>query len=297
MKRRAFLINTGLSVVAISASGFIKFDGKHFIGDCETTSDILGPYYRPNSPVRNNLVIKGEQGTVIELSGIIKHDDCKTPYKNAKVELWHCDNKAQYDNTSDEFRFRGTTFSDDNGNYSFNTIVPVPYGSGNDMRPAHFHLMITAEGYQPLVTQLYFAGDKNIAKDPAASSPTSKRRILKMQSLNDGTKKIVYDISMSLTLAAEAVAIDKITGVYTNIKDAKDKKEFFKKDNELWMKNDVFGENYRYLGNNTFEYPGDPAGSHTTLQFELMASGDIKFTIKEVWGTTASPDLFYLKDK
>ena len=103
MKRREFLINTGLSVVAISASGFIKFDGKHFIGDCETTSDILGPYYRPNSPIRNNLVIKGEQGTFIELSGIIKHDDCKTPYKNAKVELWHCDTKAQYDNTQMNF--------------------------------------------------------------------------------------------------------------------------------------------------------------------------------------------------
>jgi len=279
MKRRDFLINTGLSVVAISASSFIKFDGNHFIGDCETTSDILGPYYRPNSPVRNNLVIKGEKGTLIELGGIIKHDDCKTPYKNAKVELWHCDNKAQYDNSSNEFRFRGTTFSDNKGNYSFNTIVPVPYGSGNDIRPAHFHLMITAEGYQPLVTQLYFAGDKNIAKDPAASSPTSKRRILKVQSLNDGTKKIVYNISMSLTLAAEAVAIDKLTGIYTNIK------------------NEVFGENYRYIGNNTFEYPGEPAGSHASLQFELLSSGDIKLTITDVWGATVNPVGVYLKDK
>jgi catechol 1,2-dioxygenase len=298
MKRRAFLFNTGLSVVAVSASGFIKFDGKHYIGDCETTSDILGPYYRPNSPIRNNLVIKGEKGTLIELSGIIKHNDCKTPYKNAKVELWHCDTNAQYDNASDEFRFRGTTFSDDKGHYSFNTIVPVPYGSGNDIRPAHFHLMITAEGYQPLVTQLYFAGDKNIAKDPAASSPTSKRRILKAQNLNDGTQKIVYDITMSLTLAAEAVAIDKLTGAYTNINDPKSKKEFFKKHNGLWLKNEVFGENYVYVGNNTFEYPGMPEGSHDSLQFELMASGDVRLTIKEVvWGTTVIPGAIYLKDK
>ncbi len=297
MKRRDFLFNTGLSVVAISASSFIKFDGKHFIGDCETTSDILGPYYRPNSPIRNNLFIKGEQGTLIELSGIIKHDDCKTPYKNAKVELWHCDNKGQYDNTSTEFRFRGTTFSDDTGNYSFNTIVPVPYGSGNDIRPAHFHLMITAEGYQPLVTQLYFSGDKYIAKDPAASSLTSKRRILKPQNLKDGTKKIIYDVSMSISLAAEAVAIDKLIGVYTNIKDANNKKELFKKDNDLWLKNEVFGENYRYIGNNTFEYPGEPAGSYASLQFELMASGDIKFTIKDVWGSTVNPVGVYLKDK
>lgn len=297
MKRRDFIINTGLSVVAISASSFIRFDGKQFIGDCETTSDILGPFYRPNSPVRNNLVIKGEKGTLIELSGIIKHKDCVTPYKNAKVELWHCDNKGQYDNTSNEFRYRGTTYSDDKGNYSFNTIIPVPYGSGNDIRPAHFHLMITAEGYQPLVTQLYFSGDKYIAKDPAASSLTSKRRILKPQNLKDNTKKIIYDVSMSLTLAAEAVAIDKLIGVYTNIKDAKNKKELFKKDNDLWLKNEIFGENYRYIGNNTFEYPGEPAGSYASLQFELMASGGIKFTIRDVWGSTVNPVGVYLKDK
>lgn len=297
MKRRDFLLNTGLSVVAISASGFIKFDGKNFIGDCETTSDILGPYYRPNSPVRNNLVIKGEHGTLIELSGKIKHNDCKTPYKKAKVELWHCDTNAQYDNTSNEFRFRGTTFSDDMGNYSFKTIVPVPYGSGNNMRPAHFHLMITAEGYQPFVTQLYFEGDKNIPKDPAAASPTSKRRILKMQSLQDGTKKIVYDISMSLTLAAEEVAINKLTGLYTDINDPKSKKELFKKDSDLWVKNEVFGEYYRYIGNNIFEYPGEPAGSHSSLQFELLSSGDIKLTITDVWGATVTPVGVYLKEK
>jgi protocatechuate 3,4-dioxygenase beta subunit len=297
MKRRDFIINTGLSVIAISASSFIKFDGKHYTGDCETTSDILGPYYRPNSPVRNNLVVKGEKGTLIQLSGIVKHNDCKTPYENAKIELWHCDNQAKYDNTSNEFRFRGTTYSDDKGNYSFNTIVPVPYGSGNDIRPAHFHLMITAEGYQPLVTQLYFAGDKNIAKDPAASSPTSKRRILKVQSLSDGTKKIVYDISMSLTLAAEAVAIDKLIGIYTDIKNPKNKKELFKKDNDLWLKNEVFGENYRYIGNNTFEYPGEPAGSHASLQFELLSSGEIKLTIIDVWGKIVTPVAVYLKDK
>jgi len=297
MKRRDFLFETGLSVIAISASGFIKFDGEHFIGDCETTSDILGPYYRPNSPVRKNLVGKEEKGTLIELSGTIKHNDCKTPYKNAKVELWHCDTNQQYDNSSDEFRYRGTTYSDDKGQYSFNTIVPVPYGSGNVIRPAHFHLMITAEGYQPLVTQLYFAGDKNIANDPAASSPTSKRRILKMQSLNDGTKKVVYDIIMSLTLAAEAVAIDKLVGIYSNTKDPKNKLELFKKENDLWVKNEVFGENYRYVGNNTFEYPGEPAGSHASLQFELMPDGGIKLIMTDVWGATVTPVVVYLKDK
>ena len=90
MQRRSFIRNTALGAIAISTPGFIYFNGKQYVGDCETTSDILGPFYRPNSPVRNNFIVKGQPGTPVELSGIIKHDDCITPYKNAKVELWHC---------------------------------------------------------------------------------------------------------------------------------------------------------------------------------------------------------------
>ena len=89
--------------MAVSTSGFIRFNGTNYEGDCETTSDILGPFYRPNSPVRTNLVIKGMQGQLVELSGSIRHNDCKTPYKKAKVEIWHCNNEGIYDNSSDDF--------------------------------------------------------------------------------------------------------------------------------------------------------------------------------------------------
>jgi hypothetical protein len=101
---------------------------------------------------------------------------------------------------------------------------------------------------------------------------------------------------MSLTLAAEAVAIDKLTGVYTDTRNPKNTKELFKKDNDLWLKNEVFGENYRYIGNNTFEYPGEPAGSHASLQFELLSSGGIKLTITDVWGKIVTPVAVYLKN-
>jgi len=52
MQRRTFLSQTILSAVAISTSGFIRFDGQRYVGECETTSDVLGPFYRPDSPVR-----------------------------------------------------------------------------------------------------------------------------------------------------------------------------------------------------------------------------------------------------
>lgn len=278
MQRRNFIKGTALYAVAISASGFIRFDGECYVGDCETTTDILGPFYRPDSPVRNDLIIQGEQGTLVELSGLIKHADCITPHQKAKIELWHCDSKGVYDNTSDKFLYRGTTYSDANGKYLFKTILPVPYDAGGAVRPAHYHLMITAEGYQPLVTQLYFSGDSHITKDASASSPNAKRRILGVQSLNDGTKKVSFDVSMSDRLAAEPAAIDKLTGLYTDVSDKTKKTGFFKKNNVLWLKNTVFGVNLEYIGNNTFQYPSTPPGKHWMFRFEILSSGTVKLT-------------------
>ena len=291
MQRRDFIKNASLCAVAVSANGFIRFDGNRYVGDCETTTDILGPFYRPNSPVRNNLVIHGGLGQLVELSGIIKHKDCTTPYKNAKIELWHCDDKGIYDNTSNEYLFRATNYSDDKGLYSFKTVMPVPYGVGNSMRPAHFHLMITAKGYQPLVTQLYFAGDAYLSKDSSSSSPNAKKRILDVQTLPDGTKKVVYNIGMSEILALEPTAIEKLVGVYRNKEDKNNSVEIFAKQNELWQKNDVYGQKFNYLGNNNFEWVDVAPGESFTAHFEILASGVVEVTStyvskdgnKQVW--------------
>lgn len=166
MQRRTFLKDAALGAIAVSASGFISFDGTKYVGDCETTTDILGPFYRPGSPVRTNLLVPGDAGIKVLLEGKIKQSDCVTPFKKAKVEIWHCSSKGEYDNSTDEYRYRATAYTDDEGKYFFNTILPVPYDTGQNMfRPAHFHLMITAENYQPLITQVYFAGDKHLSAD------------------------------------------------------------------------------------------------------------------------------------
>jgi protocatechuate 3,4-dioxygenase beta subunit len=136
MKRREFTKLASLSAVAVSTTGFIQFDGKSYEGDCVTTTDILGPFYRPGSPTRSNLIIDGAPGDIVELTGIVRHKDCRTPYENAKVELWHCSADEIYDNESSEFRYRGTTYCDSEGKYKFRTQMPVPYDAGGgDIRP------------------------------------------------------------------------------------------------------------------------------------------------------------------
>ena len=277
MQRRAFLTNTILSAVAVSASGFIRFTGDHFIGECETTTDILGPFYRPNSPVRKNLMISGEKGSPVVLSGYIRHADCTTPYKNAKIELWHCDQKGVYDNQSSEFRYRGTSFTDDKGYYSFQTIFPVPYeAEPGIIRPAHFHLMITAAGYQPLVTQLYFNGDAHIREDAYASSPKAKKRILDVQKSNTGVTNVLYDVAMSEILHLEAAALDKLVGSYISVTGKKKAIELFSFNNTLWMKNEAFGDKFEYAGNNIFEEAGNPSNRYWKLQFTIAEGGSVQ---------------------
>lgn len=278
MKRRDFLKKSGIIATAVSTLGFVRFDGEKFIGDCETTSDILGPFYRPGSPVRNILLIEGETGKRIELSGVIRHQDCITPYRNAKVELWHCDGNGAYDNSSDDFRYRGTTYTNSNGEYSFQTILPIPYDVGDGtIRPAHFHMMISAEEYQPLVTQLYFSGDKHIESDPWASAANG--RILDVKERSDGTAQVHFPVNMAKTLSVEPSSIDKLTGEYVNVQNPESSVEFFKSNNKLWMKNDVHGQMFEYVGNNTFQYPGNPDNMYENLNFEILPSGSIKLRL------------------
>ena len=274
MQRRTFIKDTALTAMAVSAVGFIRFNGTNYEGDCETTTDILGPYYRPNAPVRSDMRIKNDVGQLVELSGLVKHKDCKTPLKGACVELWHCDGKGVYDNESPDFKYRAKTYCDEKGNYSFKTIVPVPYDVGNGTtRPAHFHLMISAEGYQSLITQLYFTGDPNIEKDSSASSPLAKRRILDIKNDDSGNKNVWFNITMLEKLPADGAVMDRLAGTYTRSDNKK--AEFYKKDKLFWIKNENSingGLPLEYTGNNTFE----DYGLQTKYQFEIQKDGSIK---------------------
>jgi len=268
MKRRTFIRDAALSAVAISATGFIRFNGASFEGDCETTTDILGPFYRPNAPVRSDMRLANDPGKKVVLSGTIMHKDCKTPLKNACVEIWHCDSKGVYDNDSSDFKYRAKTYCDEKGNYSFKTIIPVPYdvGSGN-FRPAHFHMLISATGYQALITQLYFTGDPYITKDSSSSSPAAKRRILKFNKGENGESTVLFNVTMLEKLPADEAAINRLVGIYTL--ENKEKEEFYKKDGMMWVKRRSSingGYPLEYYGDNTFGMYGTEAKFKFTIQ-------------------------------
>ncbi len=277
MKRRSFIKNSSLTAMSMSAFGIIEWDGKNYVGDTPTTTDILGPFYRPGAPMRSNIIPSGSKGMPLKLTGHVFKHDGKSALDNVLIEIWQCDENEYYDNTSDAFLFRGGVKTDKNGRYAFKTIIPVPYKANPDneasWRPAHIHMRVSSPDQQDLITQIYFKGDKYLDKDSSSSNPLATHRILEItkNSLNENV--VTFDILMSKEFPLDASVYKKITGIY-NMND--NIAEFTKKDDLLFMKWKGFLQHsLAYRGNNTFEgglgYP--------KAKFELLPDGTTNATI------------------
>ena len=273
MKRRTFLKDTTLTAFSIATIGAIYWNGKFFEGDNETTSDILGPFYRPGSPMRSNLIPEGSKGKVLHLSGTILNNDGKTPLPNVLIESWQCDEHEHYDNVSDEYLYRGAVKTGNNGKYAFKTILPVPYKDGDSWRPAHIHMRISSSDHQDLITQLYFKGDVFIKGDASANSPQSVNRILEIKKNSSNESFVTFNIVMGKTFKLNDAGYNKITGLY-QLKTGM--AEFTREDDLLFLKiNGQIMEGLFYKGNNSFE----GGLGFNKVKFELTANGDVKTKI------------------
>jgi protocatechuate 3,4-dioxygenase beta subunit len=279
MKRRDFIKNSSLVAISVSAFGAISWNGENFVGDSPTTTDILGPFYRPGAPMRSNIIPPDSKGILLNLSGTIYKEDGKTPLNNALVEIWQCDENQHYDNTSNDFLCRGALKTGNNGRYDFKTVVPVQYKANPNneasWRPAHIHMRVSVADQQDLITQIYFKGDKYIETDTSASAPQAVNRILDISKNASGENAVIFDVVMSKEFPLEKEVYNKITGLYWMDDDSKI--EFIKNDDLLFLKrNGQLTASLKYIGNNTFEggigYP--------KVTFELLAKGETKAIIK-----------------
>jgi protocatechuate 3,4-dioxygenase beta subunit len=108
---------------------------------CEPTpADYLGPFYKAGAPVRSRV------GKGYQLTGhVISSADC-TPIAEATIELWLTGPDGSYDDDH-----RATIFSNDSGQYQFESNLPPGYSG----RPPHIHIRVSANGFRTLVTQHY----------------------------------------------------------------------------------------------------------------------------------------------
>lgn len=110
-----------------------------------------GPYYKPDAPERTSLIEEGMTGTRLLLTGYVVSTGCQ-PIPNALVDFWQTDAQGEYDNAG--YRMRGRQFTDENGRYTLETVIPGEYPG----RTAHIHVKVQAPGGQLLTSQLFIPG-------------------------------------------------------------------------------------------------------------------------------------------
>ena len=280
MQRRKFIQHTGMFAVGVGVFGSISWDKEKFVGDTATTTDILGPFYRPNAPLRVNINPPGYSGSLFHLSGTVFKQDGKTPFTNCLVEIWQCDEHKVYDNTSDDFGYRGSQRVGSYGKYHFITTHPLPYplSEGSDIyRPAHIHMRISGDGQQDLITQIYFKDDPYLEKDPSSNSPEAINRILKIKANSKKEEMVTFDVVMQKEFKPSAEVYNKVSGIYEMNNESLI--EFYKAGDMLMIKrNGQIVEGLSYKGNNTFI--GGSGGSNTRKAvFDLQEGGTVKVKI------------------
>ncbi|MGB8640131.1 MAG: intradiol ring-cleavage dioxygenase [Pseudolabrys sp.] len=178
--RRRFLLNTGIlaagwelsSAGAVLTQELAPTPACHD-GDEPTIRQGEGPFFKPKSPERSDLREPGAGGRPFELSGFVLTRRCR-PLGGAVVDLWHADDKGEYDNAG--FRFRGHVTTGPDGAFRFRTIAPAVYPG----RTRHYHVKVQAPGSRLLTTQLYFPNE------PANQRDGLFQRALLMRVANNG---------------------------------------------------------------------------------------------------------------
>ena len=142
----------------VSAALLLPFASRVFAQSCgpSTPRQTEGPFFKTNSPERISLV-EGRAANLV-VTGHVLDKDCK-PVANALLDFWHADENGDYDNAG--FRYRGHQFTDAQGRYRLETIVPAEYPG----RARHIHVKAQARGGRVLTTQLYFPGEKTNSRD------------------------------------------------------------------------------------------------------------------------------------
>jgi protocatechuate 3,4-dioxygenase beta subunit len=163
--RRRFLLNTGilaagseLSCADIVLSQELTPTLSCHDGNEPTVRETEGPFFKPRSPERSDLREPGAGAVPFELSGLVLTRSCR-PLSGAVIDLWHADDKGEYDNIG--FRYRGHVITEPDGAFRFRTIVPALYSG----RTRHYHVKVQAPGSRLLTTQLYFPNEPANLRD------------------------------------------------------------------------------------------------------------------------------------
>jgi hydroxyquinol 1,2-dioxygenase len=177
-KRQEFIL---LSDVLGLSMMIVALNHKTAAGATEAT--VLGPFfahgakeYGYGADLRAGATMKGED---VWVSGRVLGTDGK-PVTNAVLDIWQAKADGIYDvQTEGEFELRGRVKANAKGEYAFASYKPKFYSipmdgpvgdlinntTNNHMRPAHMHAIVSAPGYQQVITHVFVQGDPYLDGD------------------------------------------------------------------------------------------------------------------------------------
>lgn len=147
-----------------------------------TPGSVLGPFHVHDSVQRENGVdLRGDQpGQPMLFTGRVRSANGEP--LAAQIDFWqNADNGfyPQQDAEQDPHNLRCKLLTDADGLFGLKTVRPQPYGIPEDgpvgdlmraskrhcMRPAHFHVIVTAPGHHQVTTEIFFPDDRYLQTD------------------------------------------------------------------------------------------------------------------------------------
>lgn len=168
--------------LGVSALVCLLNNGAH--GQRETTANLMGPFWRSDSPAMRNgdsIVRSPTPGAPIFVTAWVRDSEGR-PVEGAEVDVWHPSAEGFYENQDPaqaNMNLRGKFTTDVQGRIAFRSVkpagYPIPVGGPvgallrsqgrHNMRPAHIHFMIHKAGYKTQFSQVYSSDDPNLQTD------------------------------------------------------------------------------------------------------------------------------------
>jgi catechol 1,2-dioxygenase len=150
----------------------------------ETTANLLGPFWRADSPVTPNggsIVRSPTAGDPVFVTATVRDGSGKA-VAGAEIDVWHATNEGFYENQDPaqaDMNLRGKFTTDENGQIRFRSIRPAGYPipvngpvgdllraqGRHNMRPAHIHFLIYKPGFKTQFSQVYSSDDPHLETD------------------------------------------------------------------------------------------------------------------------------------